>query len=113
MIKQAFQNGVRDASKRFGVREASIMDLLLGIGTPMAARAGLNVLAPKLMPRVEKSLEAPFRGIKNMGAGAMRALRGPSNPAEALAHGLGGAPAAASRIQDPSAFIEHMARSAK
>lgn len=112
MIKQAFQNGVRDASNRFGVREASIMDLLLGIGTPMAAKAGLNVLAPQLMPRVEKALEVPFQGLKNVGQGALRAIRGPSNPAEAIAHGLSGTPASP-RIQDPSAFIEQMSRSSR
>ncbi len=110
MIKQAFQDGVIAASKHFGVREASVMDLLLGIGTPMVARAGLNTLAPKLMPSIERGLEVPFRGLKNMGAGAMRALRGPSSPAEALAHGLSSAPAPTAPIRDPGAFIEHMSR---
>jgi hypothetical protein len=112
MIKQAFQDGARDAAKRFGVREAaSLMDLLLGIGTPMAARAGLNVLAPKLVPRVEKALEVPFRGLKGgvtgAGRGIARMMRGPGSPAEALAHGLSGAPSPAG-IRDPSALIEHM-----
>ena len=111
MIKRAFQDGVRDASKRFGVREASIMDLLLGIGTPMAARAGLNVLAPKFMPKVEKALEVPFRGLKGgiagAGRGIARMVRGPGSPAEAIAHGLSGAPSPAG-IRDPAALIEHM-----
>lgn len=107
MIKAAFHNGVHDAAKRFGIREASIMELLLGIGTPMAARAGLNVMAPKLMPSIEKSLEVPFRGLKNMGQGALRAVRGPSSPAEALMHGLSGSPAP-SAIRDPSAMIARL-----
>lgn len=113
MIKAAFQEGVRDASKRFGVREASLMDLLLGIGTPMAAKAGLNVLAPNTMPRVEKALEVPFRGLKNgitgAGRGLARVVRGPGSPADALVHGLSGAPAPAG-IRDPGALIEHMSR---
>ena len=111
MIKQAYQDGVRAASKRFGVREASIMDLLLGIGTPMAARAGMNVLAPKAMPRIEQALEVPFRGLKNSisgaGRGVARMVRGPGSPAEALAHGLASAPASAG-IRDTSALIAHM-----
>lgn len=112
MLKAAFHDGVRAASKRFGVREASIMDLLLGIGTPMAARAGLNVMAPKLMPSIEKSFETPFRSLKNMGQGAMRTFRGPSSPADALVHGLSGAPAPAG-VRDPAALIEHMTRGAR
>jgi len=113
MLKQAFHNGAVAASKRFGIREASFMDLLLGIGTPMAARAGLNVLAPKLMPTIEKGLEVPFRGLKNVGQSAFRAMRGPSSPAEALAHGLSNAPTPAGQIRDPGAFIEHMSRGPK
>ena len=93
MLKAAFHEGARAASKRFGVREASFMDLLLGVGTPIAARAGLNVMAPTLMPSVEKALEVPFRGLKSVGQSALRAVRGPSNPAEALAHALSGVPA--------------------
>ncbi len=111
MIKRAFHDGVRDASKRFGVREASIMDLLLGIGTPMAARAGMNVLAPKVMPRIEKALEVPFRGLKGgvagAGRGIARMVRGPGSPAEALAHGLNNTSAPAA-IRDPAALIEHL-----
>lgn len=111
MLKQAYQNGVTAASKQFGVREASVMDLLLGIGTPMAARAGLNVLAPKLMPSIEKSLEVPFRGLKNVGQRAIGAMRGPASPAEVFAHGLSRASAPPAPVRDPGAFIEHMSRS--
>lgn len=107
MIKQAFHNGARAASKHFGVREASIMDLILGIGTPMAAKAGLNVLAPKLMPTIERGLEVPFHGLKSMGMGAVRAMRGPSNPAEALVNGLAHAPAPGP-VRDPAALIARM-----
>lgn len=110
MLKQAFHNGALAASKHFGVREASaLMDILTGIGTPMVARAGLNTLAPKLVPTIEKHLEVPFRGLKNIGQRAVGAFRGPSTPAEALAHGLSGAPAQAP-IRDPGAFVEHMSR---
>jgi hypothetical protein len=112
MIKRAYQDGVRDASERFGVREAmTLMDLIAGIGTPMVAKAGLNTLAPKLMPRVEKALEVPFQGLKSglggAGRGISRFFRGPGSPAEALSHGLSGTPAPAG-IRDPSALIEHM-----
>lgn len=108
MIKQAYIDGGRAALKRFNVREASsIMDLLLGIGTPMAARAGLNVMAPRLMPTIEKSLEVPFRGLKNIGQGAMRAVRGPSTPADALMRGLSGTPTPGP-IRDPAAMIAAM-----
>lgn len=93
MLKAAFQEGARAASKRFGVREASLMDLLLTVGTPMAARAGLNVMAPHLVPSIEKKLEVPFRALKGVGNSAMRAMRGPRTPADVLTHGLAGAPA--------------------
>jgi hypothetical protein len=90
------------------------MDMLLGIGTPMAAKAGLNVLAPKLMPKIEKGLEVPFKAVKNMGGGIARAVRGPSTPAEAFAHQLthSGIPGAAEHAQAvqsaPMPHIEHM-----
>ncbi len=109
MIKQAYIDGSHAALKQFNVREASMLDLLLGIGTPMAARAGLNVLAPRLMPSIEKGLEVPFRGLKNVGQGALRAVRGPSSPAEALAHGLSKAPATGA-IRDPAALIAGMGK---
>lgn len=112
MIKTAFHNGARAAAERFGIREASIMDLLLGIGTPMAARAGLNVLAPKLMPSIEKSFEVPFRGLKSVGQGAMRAMRGPTSPADVLTRGLSGSPAPGA-IRDPAALIAGMSRGSK
>jgi hypothetical protein len=92
MISRAYKNGVEAASKRFGVREASLMDLILGVGTPMAVRAGANVLAPKLVPTIEKSLEAPFRVLKDTGRSALTALRGPQTPADALVHALSQAP---------------------
>jgi hypothetical protein len=88
MLSREYQEGVKAASKQFGVREASLLELLLGIGTPMAAKAGLNVLAPKLMPAVEKGLETPFKAVKGVGSSAMSALRGPQTPAELLAHQL-------------------------
>lgn len=108
MIKQAYIEGARAALKRFNVREASgLMDLLLGMGAPMAARAGLNVMAPKLMPTIEKSLEVPFHGLKNFGQSMMGALRGPASPADALARGLAGSPGAGA-VRDPSALIARM-----
>lgn len=88
MLSQQYQEGVKAASKRFGVREASLLELLLGVGTPMAAKAGLNVLAPKAMPAVEKALEVPFRAAKGMGGKLVGALRGPQSPAEMLMHQL-------------------------
>lgn len=93
MLKAAFHEGARAASKRFGVREASLMDLLLTVGTPMAARAGLNVMAPNAMPSIEKKLEVPFRALKNMGSSALNAMRGARTPADVLTRGLAGTPA--------------------
>jgi hypothetical protein len=104
MLKAAFQEGISAASKRFGVREASIMDILLGIGTPMVARAGLNVMAPNLMPSIEKHLQVPFKGIKNVGQGIMRSMRGPGNAGEAVMHGLSGSPGPAP-VSTPAAAI--------
>lgn len=104
MIRTAYQNGALEASKRFGVREASALELLLGMGSPIAARAGLNVMAPKLMPSIERSMEVPFKALKGAGGGIMRAVRGPSSPAEALTRALSGTPAQ-SGIRDPAAMI--------
>ena len=88
MLSRAYQDGVRAASKQFDVRVASWMDVLLGIGTPMAARAGLNAFSPKLLPAVEKRLEAPFKAVKDVGGGLVRALRSPTTPADALTRQL-------------------------
>ena len=106
MIKTAFQKGARDAFDRFGVREASLLDLIMGIGTPMAAKAGLNVLAPKLMPTVEKSLETPFRALKSVGTSAVRALRAPSAE-DVLVRGLSGSPGAGT-LRNPAAMIARL-----
>ena len=103
MLSRQYQEGVKAASKRFGVREASLLELLLGVGTPMAARAGLNVLAPKAMPAVERALEVPFKAIKGVGSGALQALRGPQTPAELLAHQLNHAHLPSTPFEAPTA----------
>jgi hypothetical protein len=118
MIKTAFQNGVRDASKRFGVREASVMELLQGIagtvGVPIAARAAARAFLPNAFSKYQRMINgaetALSGGMQNLGRRAAGALRGPGSPAEALAHGLAHASPAPVLIRDPGAFIEHMSR---
>jgi hypothetical protein len=104
MIKNAYQNGALAALKQFGVREASALQWLAGMALPMASRAGLNVMAPKLMPTIEKSFEAPFRAVKDTGRGLLSAIRGPSSPEEALVRGLKSAPTP-NVARAPSAII--------
>jgi hypothetical protein len=117
MLKLAFQNGARDASKRFGVREASVMEFLQGlagtVAAPLAARAAARAFLPNAFSKYQRLIDgaetALSGGMQNVSRRAMGALRGPSSPAEALARGLNTAQAP-TRIQDPSAFIEHMSR---
>lgn len=109
MLKAAFQNGVETALKRFGVREGSLAQALIGMGTTAAGQAALKVMAPNLMPTVSRAFEVPFQHLKNMGQGAIRAMRGPSSPADVLVRGLTGTPAAGGLRPMPG-IIERMPR---
>ncbi len=100
MMKRAYNDGIRAASTRFGVREASISEWLAGMALPLATRAGLNVMAPKLMPTIERGFEVPFRGLQS----AAKAVRPPTTPADVLMRALAGAPASGG-LPAPAAMI--------
>lgn len=116
MIKMAFQDGVRDASKRFGVREASVMEFLQSlagtVAVPLAARATARAVFPTAFSKYQHMLDGAENAIsgrmQNVGRRAMGVLRGPGSPAEALAHGLAHAAPGPAPIRNPGAFIEHL-----
>ncbi len=69
MIKQAYQNGASAALKRFGVREASITQMLMdaaplvGIG---AAGATAKALAPGVFQGIERLKGVPAAGLRKL-----------------------------------------------
>lgn len=109
MIRAAFHKGARAAVDRFGIREASLTDLLLGLATPALGRAAYNVFVPpETRARAAKAVEAPFQAAKAapglLMRGVRRAISGPSSPADALAQALSGSPGAAA-THAPTAAI--------
>lgn len=76
MIREASIRGARAAASRFGVREASLLQTLLGtvgagVGGSMV-RGALNAASPSILPRLE-----------NLGAAPINAVRRALNPSAA------------------------------
>jgi hypothetical protein len=100
MITRAYKNGVEAASKRFGVREASLLDMLLGATvTAPAANVALRRFAPGVAGKInaakaglERAWEVPIAGAQTFGSKALQALRGPRSPEDVLLHALSQAP---------------------
>ncbi len=85
MIDVALHRGARDAATRFGIREASVLETLLGaVGATVGGgvfRGALNAAAPRLISSLENAGAAPVNAIR-------RAIKGPTSPADALVRHL-------------------------
>jgi hypothetical protein len=100
MISRAYKSGIEAASKRFGVREASLLDMLLGATvTAPVVNVGLRRFAPGIANKVnaakaglERVWDVPIGGAQTLASKAMNALRGPQTPADALIQALSKAP---------------------
>lgn len=81
MVRTSYERGAREALRQFNIREASILDVLLGVSTPVVARAALRNLAPNLVPTIDKGLDSMFQAGKR--------LVGKPTPETALVKALG------------------------
>lgn len=81
MIRTAAHSGARAAALRFGVREASALEFLLGtlgagVGGKMVQGA-MDAAAPRLGPALMNAGAAPVNALR-------RAVSGPKSPADLL-----------------------------
>lgn len=81
MMRNAVRNGALKAARRFAIREASTLEMVLGIlGTAAGgsvARGALNAMSPRALPALE-----------NFGAMPVNALRRAVNPVQTPADAL-------------------------
>lgn len=70
MIRDALTSGVRAATARFSVREASALQAILGaLATGVGgsvARGALNAVSPKLLPAFENLGALPINTVRRM-----------------------------------------------
>lgn len=87
MILSAARTGAKRAAEHFGVREASVLETLLGVvGAGLGgsvARGAINAASPRLMSSLENIGAAPVNMVR-------RAL-GPTSPADAFVKHLNAA----------------------
>lgn len=80
------------------LRTASVLSTIAGMALPYATQAAFRILAPNAMPAINNAFDAPFRGLKTLGANAITAVRGPATPAQALVQALHAAPSPATAL---------------